>query len=77
MAFVDGNLGPRVRWAFADRADGVSVPPYDACNLADHVGDVVLVHRARRVVWAWVLTIPASGVVGAVSFYLIRLLRAL
>ncbi|HEY5134514.1 MAG TPA: peptidoglycan editing factor PgeF [Candidatus Nanopelagicales bacterium] len=39
MAFVDGSLGPRVRWAFADRTDGVSLPPYDAGNLADHVGD--------------------------------------
>jgi PiT family inorganic phosphate transporter len=30
---------------------------------------------ARRVVWAWVLTIPASGVVGAVCFYVIDWLR--
>jgi len=30
---------------------------------------------ARRVVWAWVLTIPASGIVGATCFYLIRTLR--
>jgi PiT family inorganic phosphate transporter len=27
---------------------------------------------ARRIVWAWVLTIPASGVVAAVSFCIIR-----
>lgn len=48
MAFVDGSLGPRVRWAFADRTDGVSLPPYDACNLADHVGDdPALVHANR------------------------------
>lgn len=39
MGVVDGSLGPRVRWAFADRSDGVSEAPYDACNLADHVGD--------------------------------------
>ena len=49
MAFVDGSLGPRVRWAFADRTSGVSLAPYDACNLADHVGDDldhVLTNRA-------------------------------
>ena len=49
MAFVDGQLGPRVRWAFADRSDGVSLPPYDLGNLADHVGDDidhVLTNRA-------------------------------
>lgn len=39
MAIVTGWFGPRVRWAFADRLDGVSLPPYDAGNLADHVGD--------------------------------------
>jgi hypothetical protein len=39
MAIVTGSFGPRVRWAFADRLDGVSLPPYDAGNLADHVGD--------------------------------------
>ena len=30
---------------------------------------------ARRVVWAWVLTIPMSALVGAVTFGIIRLLR--
>lgn len=39
MTITDGTLGPRVRWAFADRTTGVSLPPYDAGNLADHVGD--------------------------------------
>ncbi len=38
-AIVEGTLGPRVRWAFADRTVGASLPPYDSCNLADHVGD--------------------------------------
>jgi PiT family inorganic phosphate transporter len=28
---------------------------------------------ARRIVWAWVLTIPASAAVAAVSFWIIRL----
>ncbi|MFN8169188.1 MAG: peptidoglycan editing factor PgeF [Candidatus Nanopelagicales bacterium] len=39
MTFALGSLGPRVRWSFADRADGASLPPYDRGNLADHVGD--------------------------------------
>ena len=39
MAIVTGSFGPRVRWAFADRTEGASLPPYDAGNLADHVGD--------------------------------------
>ena len=49
MAIASGNLGPRVRWSFADRTEGVSEAPYDACNLADHVGDDldhVLANRA-------------------------------
>jgi PiT family inorganic phosphate transporter len=29
---------------------------------------------AGQIVWAWVLTIPASATIGAVSFFLIRLL---
>jgi PiT family inorganic phosphate transporter len=28
---------------------------------------------ARQIVWAWVLTIPASAAIGAVTYYLIRL----
>ena len=39
MAIVTGSFGPQVRWAFADRHDGASVAPYEANNLADHVGD--------------------------------------
>jgi inorganic phosphate transporter, PiT family len=31
---------------------------------------------ARRIVWAWVLTIPASALVGSVTFYLIHLVIA-
>ena len=31
---------------------------------------------ARRIVWAWVLTIPASALVGAVTFSLIRMFVA-
>lgn len=30
---------------------------------------------ARQVVWAWVLTVPAAGIVGAGSFWLINLIR--
>ena len=39
MTVVDGSLGPRARWSFADRTTGASRAPYDAGNLADHVGD--------------------------------------
>jgi YfiH family protein len=39
VATVVGELGARVRWAFADRRDGVSLAPFDLANLADHVGD--------------------------------------
>lgn len=30
---------------------------------------------ARQIVWAWVLTIPASATIGAISYYLISLVR--
>jgi hypothetical protein len=45
-----GTLGPRVKYAFADRHDGVSVAPFDLGNLGDHVGDdpaAVASNRAR------------------------------
>ena len=45
-----GTLGPGVRYAFADRHDGVSSAPYDRGNLGDHVGDdpvAVAANRAR------------------------------
>jgi YfiH family protein len=41
---------PGVRFAFTDRYGGVSAPPYDALNLATHVGDdpaAVAANRAR------------------------------
>jgi PiT family inorganic phosphate transporter len=28
---------------------------------------------AKRIVWAWVLTIPASAIVAAITFYIIKL----
>jgi PiT family inorganic phosphate transporter len=31
---------------------------------------------ATRIVWAWIFTIPAAGIVGALSLYLARLLHA-
>jgi YfiH family protein len=49
VSIAAGTLGPRVRWAFGDRREGVSLPPYDSGNLADHVGDDpahVLTNRA-------------------------------
>jgi YfiH family protein len=63
MAFVDGTLGPRVRWAFADRLDGVSLPPYDAGNLADHVGDDLEHVRANRSALAAVVGVDGGHVV--------------
>lgn len=52
MAIATGQLGPRVRWAFADRGavDGVvpSTAPYDDFNVADHVGDDEAAVRAHR-----------------------------
>lgn len=52
MAIASGTLGPRIRWAFADRlpVDGVpaSAAPYDAFNVADHVGDDPDAVRAHR-----------------------------
>jgi len=30
---------------------------------------------ARQVVWAWVLTIPCSGVVAAVTYWVIKIVR--
>ncbi len=52
MTLAQGHLGPRIRWAFADRSpvDGVqpSVAPYDSFNVADHVGDDPDVVRAHR-----------------------------
>jgi PiT family inorganic phosphate transporter len=29
---------------------------------------------ARRIVWAWILTIPASALVAAIAFWLVRLI---
>ena len=52
MTLAQGRLGPRIRWAFSDRlaVDGVpsSAPPYDAFNVADHVGDDPERVRAHR-----------------------------
>lgn len=42
-----GSLGG-ARFAFADRGDGVSRPPYDRGNLADHVGDDPAAVTANR-----------------------------
>jgi YfiH family protein len=41
-------LGPHAVVAFADRADGVSLPPYDHGNLGDHVGDDQVAVQANR-----------------------------
>ena len=54
------SIGGATAW-FTDRRGGVSVPPYDTNNLADHVGDdptAVLENRAR-------VRSTAEAVVGA------------
>ena len=41
---------PALRWAATGRAGGVSAPPFDSLNIADHVGDdpdAVTLNRAR------------------------------
>jgi YfiH family protein len=43
-----GSLGGGARFAFADRGDGESLPPYDLGNLADHVGDDPATVRRNR-----------------------------
>lgn len=40
--------GRTARWWFTDRTDGVSVAPYDAANLAAHVGDDLDAVRRNR-----------------------------
>ncbi|MCU0266886.1 MAG: peptidoglycan editing factor PgeF [Actinomycetia bacterium] len=45
-----GSVGGLARWAVTDRHGGVSEPPYDRLNLAEHVGDdppAVAANRAR------------------------------
>ena len=63
MAIVDGNLGARVRWAFADRTEGVSAAPYDRGNLADHVGDDPAHVEANRARLASTLGLALADVV--------------
>lgn len=63
MTIVDGSLGPRVRWSFADRTTGSSRPPYDAGNLADHVGDEPAHVAANRAELAAAVGVPGSHLV--------------
>ena len=63
MALTSGTLGPRVRWAFSDRHDGVSLAPYESCNLADHVGDDPDRVRANRVILASSIGIDGAHIV--------------
>ena len=30
---------------------------------------------ARQVMWAWIFTIPMSGLIGALTFYALRVIR--
>jgi len=63
MAIVTGEFGPRVRWAFADRNDGVSAPPYASGNLADHVGDDPSHVRANRAALAASVGVEVAHIV--------------
>lgn len=63
MTIHDGALGPRVRWAFADRTTGASLPPYDSGNLADHVGDDPEHVRANRAALASAVGVRGNQVV--------------
>ena len=63
MTIVDGALGAHARWAFADRTDGVSMSPYDAGNLADHVGDDPDHVRANRDLLARAVGLDVAHVV--------------
>jgi YfiH family protein len=64
VSIVEGTLGRGARWAFADRTDGASLAPYDAGNLALHVGDDpdhVASNRARL---AAAVGLPGEAIVG-------------
>jgi YfiH family protein len=51
-----------VQWAFTDRYDGGSSPPFASDNLAVHVGDDVAVVQANRVRLAQAMEVPADRV---------------
>jgi YfiH family protein len=63
MAIVVGHLGPRARYAFSDRNDGVSAAPFDAMNLADHVGDAMGDVLANRDVLARAVDLDVAHLV--------------
>jgi YfiH family protein len=52
-----------VRWSFADRTTGASRPPYDAGNLADHVGDDADDVAANRAALAAAVGVASSHLV--------------
>lgn len=54
--------GRPVRWAATGRSGGVSLAPYDALNLASHVGDDPAAVLANRTLLAVELGLPASSV---------------
>lgn len=58
--------GRRAGWWFTDRRDGVSRPPYDARNLAAHVGDDPNAVRANREALAHELAVGAVTWMGPV-----------
>ena len=46
------HLGPKVSALMSARSGGVSPPPWDACNLGDHVGDDFARVRSNRAFFA-------------------------
>lgn len=64
-AGIVGSRGGRpVRWAATDRSGGVSAAPFDALNLADHVGDdpaAVAANRALVAGWFGAADLATMG----------------
>ncbi len=56
-----GELAGAVHWAVSDRRGGVSAAPYDALNLADHVGDDPVAVAENRRLLRSVLRRSAGG----------------
>ena len=55
-------LAPGITAAFTTRAGGVSTPPYDALNLAGHVGDDDIAVATNRTIAAGALAVDAGRV---------------
>ena len=72
MSLTRVSLGPARVWC-SGRAGGVSAPPYDTCNVGDHVGDqpdAVAANRARvgraaglgdPIGWVWIRQVHGTA----------------